>query len=105
EHGTRAYERYDWNSLLADEPGNRSLMPDLMDGSSYFPARAEMEENLRLFAERTGLRVRYACRWTGPRREDDADGRPTFVVETSDGDFVAETLIIAVGGAEPHVPR
>ena len=46
EHDSRAYERYDWNSLLADEPAHRSLMPGLMDGSSYFPSRPEMERNL-----------------------------------------------------------
>ena len=27
------YERYDWNSLLADEPEHRSIMPDFMDGT------------------------------------------------------------------------
>ena len=34
ERGTAAYERYDWNSLLADEPEHRAIMPELMDGSS-----------------------------------------------------------------------
>ena len=58
ERGTRAYERFDWNSLLADEPENRALQPSLMDGSSYFPARTEMEANLVAFARRTDIRVR-----------------------------------------------
>jgi len=39
EHDSRAYERYDWNSLLADEPENQAIMPGLMDGYSYFPSR------------------------------------------------------------------
>src|SRR5262249_20263714 len=46
ERTSRAYERYDWNSLLADQPEMRSIMPDFMDGSSYFPSRPEMERNL-----------------------------------------------------------
>ena len=42
-HDSREYEWYDWNSLLAVEPENRALMPDLMDGTSEFPSRPEME--------------------------------------------------------------
>src|SRR6476620_4934156 len=30
---SRAYERYDWNSLLAMEPEHRAMMVDLMDGT------------------------------------------------------------------------
>jgi len=68
EHGTRPYERYDWNSLLADESGNRALMTGIMDGTSYFPSRSEMERNLATFAERAGVAVRYGCEWLSTRR-------------------------------------
>src|SRR5207237_1718235 len=44
EHHERAYERYDWNSLLADDNENRAVMPALMDGTSYFPSRPEMQK-------------------------------------------------------------
>ena len=98
-----AYERYDWNSLLADEPEHRALMPSLMDGTSYFPSRPEMERNLASFAERTGLTVRYGCRWTATRREESAAGT-TFVLETTDGEYRAGIVVLAVGIAEPHVP-
>ena len=54
EQGTREYEWYDWNSLLAFEPENRAVMPALMDGSSEFPSRPEMETGIRTFAERDG---------------------------------------------------
>lgn len=101
--GSRAYERYDWNSLLADEPEARALQPDLMDGSSYFPSRPEMEANLALFADRAGIAVRYRCRWTGTRRVDDADGGG-FVVDTTDGEYRAGSLVIAVGVAQPFTP-
>ena len=101
--GSRAYERYDWNSLLADEPEARALQPGLMDGTSYFPSRPEMEQNLALFAERAGVAIRYDCRWTATRRIDDADGGG-FAVETTDGEYRARVLVVAVGVAEPYSP-
>ncbi len=66
EPGTRACERYDWNSLLGDEPAHAALMPPLMDGTSHFPSRAEMERNLQAFAERTERRIRGAVVGRGP---------------------------------------
>ena len=101
--GSRAYERYDWNSLLADEPEARALQPGLMDGTSYFPSRPEMEQNLGLFAERAGIAIRYGCRWTATRRIDDTEGGG-FVVETTDGEYRAPVLVVAVGVAEPYSP-
>jgi len=99
-----AYERYDWNSLLADDTEHRAIMPDFMDGTSYFPSRPEMQANLEAFADRTGIRARYGCRWTGTRRESAADG-DTFVVETTDGEYRSGVLVVAVGIAEPYVPQ
>jgi thioredoxin reductase len=99
----RAYERYDWNSLLADGPGERAIMPELMDGTSYFPSRPEMERNLATFVERTSLAIRYDCRWTATRREDGPDGT-RFVLTTTDGEYRAAILVFAVGVAEPYAP-
>jgi thioredoxin reductase len=101
--GTRAYERYDWNSLLAEESDARALQPGLMDGTSYFPSRPEMEQNLGLFAERAGVAIRYGCEWTGTRRIDDADGGG-FALETTDGEYRARVLVVAVGVAQPYTP-
>lgn len=101
--GTRAYERYDWNSLLGDTPETRAIQAGLMDGTSYFPSRPEMEANLVAFAEAAGIRVRYGCRWTGTSL-DETGGRRAFVVETTDGTYRADVLIIAVGVAEPFTP-
>ena len=102
-HGSRYYERYDWNSLLAEEAGLRSLQVPLMDGSSYFPSRPEMEANLRLFADKAALQIRHGCRWTGTRREDGPGGQ-TFVLETTDGEYRTQVAIFAVGVAEPFTP-
>ena len=101
--GSRAYERYDWNSLLADEDEARALQPSIMDGTSYFPSRPEMEENLARFAERARIAVRYGCRWTGTRRLDDGGGGG-FAVETTDGEYRAQALVVAVGVAQPFSP-
>ena len=63
------YYWYDWNSLLAEEPHNRALMPDLMDGTSSFPSRPEMERNLATFVERTGLPIRFDTPWESTSRD------------------------------------
>jgi thioredoxin reductase len=103
ERGTRAYERYDWNSLLTDEPTASALQPQFMDGTSYFPSRPEMEANLVAFAARANVEVRYGCRWTATRLEEHPDGR-RFVLETTAGEYRCSTLVLAVGVAEPYIP-
>ncbi len=99
ERGSRPYEWYDWNSLIADDPAHRSCVPEFMDGTSYFPARAEMAAGLAAFAERAAVRVRYGCRWTATRREDDG-----FVLTTSDGTYHCRYAVFAVGMAEAWKP-
>jgi thioredoxin reductase len=99
----REYQRFDWNSLIADEPELQSLQAEFMDGSSYFPSRPEMEANLVAFAERAGIAVRYDCRWEGTSREDGPDGT-TFVLRTTDGEYRTQVLVLAVGVAEPWSP-
>ena len=101
--GTPAYERYDWNSLLSSDPGCWALQPGLMDGTSYFPSRPEMEANLAAFADRAHVEVRYGCRWTATRRVSTPDG-DRFEVETTDGVYRCQVLVVAVGVAEPFTP-
>ena len=75
----------------------------LMDGASYFPSRPEMEENLALFAERTGIAIRHGCRWTGTRTRRrgrlrrSSSRRPT-------ANTALRLPIFAVGVAEPARP-
>ncbi len=96
---SREFERYDLNSLVAFEPEGRAVMPSLMDGTSEFPSRAEMEANLIEFSDRTGLRVRHGTAWLGTSREGDR-----YVLHTSDGDYRTRVPIFTVGIAEPRLP-
>jgi thioredoxin reductase len=100
ERGTRWYERFDWNSLVSDDPNLAALVPGFMDGTSYFPSRAEMQRGLEAFAERGGIRIRHGCRWEATRREDEG----TYVVSTTDGEYRTATLVVAVGMTEPWKP-
>src|SRR4051812_34207078 len=93
------YYWYDWNSLLAEEPHNRALMPDLMDGTSSFPSRPEMELNLATFVERTGLQIRFDTPWESTSRDGER-----FVLHTPDGDYRCQVAIFAVGVANPFKP-
>jgi thioredoxin reductase len=99
EPGTRDYERFDWNSLSGDEPAHRGLMAGVMDGTSYFPSRPEMQRGLELFAERTGLKFRYGCRWESTSKED-----RDYILTTTDGDYRAPLVVFAVGVSEPWSP-
>ena len=99
ERTSRAYERFDWNSLLADEESSRAVMPALMDGSSYFPSRPEMQRGLETFVERCGVNVRFGCHWDATRKE-----QSDIVLSTSDGEYRAPVVIFAVGVAQPYRP-
>jgi thioredoxin reductase len=95
---SRAYEWYDHNRLVC-EGAARALAPEFMDRSFDVPSRAEMEAALVAFAERAGVRVRYGCRWTGTRRQQDG-----FVLETNDGDYRCRFAVFAIGVTQPWIP-
>jgi thioredoxin reductase len=103
ERTSRAFERWDWNSLLALEPQLRGIAADYMDGTSDFPSRPEMEQNITAFAERAGVAVRFGCRWESTRREETPEG-DRFVLTTADGEYRCRYAIFAVGVAEPYSP-
>ena len=96
ERGTREYEWYDHNSLLADDPAHQALVPKFMDRTFDVPAREEMEAALVAFVERTGMRVRFGCTWESTRREEDG-----FVLETSDGEYRCRVAVFALGMTDP----
>jgi thioredoxin reductase len=96
ERGTRDYELYDHNSLIADEHEAQACCAGLMDRSYDVPSRAEMEAGLLKYVERTALSVRYGVHWTGTRREEDG-----LVLETSDGEYRCRAAVFALGVTTP----
>jgi thioredoxin reductase len=100
ECGCPQYFRYDWNSMVADNPAHQALVTGFMEGNNYFPSRAEMQSALTAFSERAGVAARYDCRWEATRQEDDG----SFVLITSDGEYRAPILVFAVGMIEPWRP-
>jgi thioredoxin reductase len=92
ERTTREYEWYDHNSLLAEDPELRALVPALMDRAYDLPSRSEMEAGLTAFAERAGLEARYGCTWESTRYEGEQ-----IVLETSDGEYRGRAVVFALG--------
>ncbi|GLI94550.1 NAD(P)-binding domain-containing protein [Methylocystis echinoides] len=84
--------RWDWNSLLCDDPELRftRLTPE------YFPSADVMVAYLQQFAEKFQLNVRYG--WKVETIERDGDG---FVVNSAAGTIRAAKLIVATG----RIPR
>ena len=87
--------RFDWNSLLSDDPAllfkNYSL--------EFFPHADVMVRYLEDFAARFELRIRYGARAKRVSR----DGR--FEVETETGErFSADRLVVATGLSRAYVP-
>jgi thioredoxin reductase len=95
----REYEWYDHNSLLAEEPELKALVPALMDRAYDLPSRAEMEAALAAFAERARIDIRYGCTWESTRH----DGDRTVLV-TSHGEYRGRAVVFALGVTEPWRP-
>jgi thioredoxin reductase len=100
ERGTREYELYDWNSLLADEPEHRALVAEFMNADLDVPTREDMEQALVAFAARTELAVRYGCRWEATRQEG-----ANLVLVSSDGEYRCRAAVFATGVTEPWKPK
>lgn len=98
EPGTREYELYDHNSLVADEPEGQACVPALMDRTYDVPSRSEMQAGLEMFAQRARLDVRYGCRWESTRRDGDE-----LVLETTDGEYRARAVVFALGVTTPWI--
>ncbi len=89
--------RWDWNSLLADDPE-----PVLFKQFSkkYFPAAEDLLKYLTAYAEKHELKIRYRSKVALVRRPTD------FVVETESGDvFNAKAVIVATGVPKSWLPN
>ena len=96
ERASREYEWYDHNSLLADEPELKALVPPLMDRAYDLPSRPEMEAGLAAFAEGAALDIRYGCAWEATRHDGER-----FVLETTDGEYRCRAVFFALGVTDP----
>src|SRR5919202_969143 len=67
-----------------------------MDRTFDVPSRQEMEAALVAFTERTGLRVRYDCRWQSTERDESG-----FVLATTDGEYRCRAVVFAIGVTDP----
>ncbi len=97
ERGAREYEWFDHNSLLADDPELRGLVPAEMNRDFAVPSRPEMERGLAAFAERADVHVRYGCRWETTRRDEDG----SLVLGTSEGEYRCRAAVFALGVTDP----
>jgi len=97
---SREFEAHDQNSLIADEPELRALVPTVLEEGRRRPAREEMETSLRTFAERAEIAVRYGSPWRSTRTDD---GR--LVLATDDGEYRCRAAVLAIGMTEPWVPE
>ncbi|MFI7464605.1 NAD(P)-binding domain-containing protein [Nonomuraea sp. NPDC049646] len=87
--------RWDWNSLLNDEPD--LMFPNY--SREYFPHADDLVRYLADFQRVHGLRVRYST--AVQRVEKDGAG---FVVHAGDRVLRADCLIVATGWGGPHIP-
>jgi thioredoxin reductase len=95
--GTRAYEWYDHNSLVGEDPAHQAAVVPFMDRSYMVPSRPEMEQGLAAFASKAGVRVRYGCAWESTRRDEDG----SLVLTTSDGEYRCRAAVFALGVTDP----
>ena len=102
DRGTRDYERYDWNSLLGGEP-ICTRDPAGADGRDVvFPvATGDGAQPRRLRRARPGGRGTDAA---GPRPAIEGADGDGFELETTDGVYRCQALVVAVGVAEPYTP-
>ncbi|HEX4814191.1 MAG TPA: NAD(P)-binding domain-containing protein [Nonomuraea sp.] len=87
--------RWDWNSLLNDDPG--LLFPRY--SHDYFPHADDLVRYLEDFHRVHALNVRFS---TPVERVERSGGR--FVAHAGGAVYRADCLIVATGWAGPHVP-
>ncbi len=88
--------RYDWNSLLSDDPA----LAFKHYSQRYFPAADDLVRYLSDFARRFDLDVQYNTSVASVRKEDDL-----FIVTDADGGrYGCQRLVVATGFARSYVP-
>ncbi|MEM6798402.1 MAG: NAD(P)-binding domain-containing protein [Planctomycetota bacterium] len=92
--------RYDWNSLISDDPE----LAFTRYTSEYFADTKLYAKYLRDYAERLGLKIQFQTR-VSEVRPADGQGGANYVVADSGGDqYACRALIVATGLTRPFVP-
>jgi isopentenyl diphosphate isomerase/L-lactate dehydrogenase-like FMN-dependent dehydrogenase/thioredoxin reductase len=93
--------RWDWNSLLGDDPDLRFTRYT----DKYFPQADDYLRYLSDYARRHELRISYDTQVVRVDREPAPDGRGPFVVTDQSGrTYHAKRLIAATGFTQPYIP-
>jgi thioredoxin reductase len=88
--------RFDWNSLISDDP--ELLFRNY--SKTYFPSADDLVRYLVDYAEKTGVRIRYNTRIANIAKDEDG-----FVLtDESGGSFRCRRLIVATGFTKLYVP-
>jgi len=87
--------RWDWNSLLSDDPALRFSEHD----GSFFPAADSLVRHLREFCSRAGINPLFNCNVS-----DIAKVRDQFQLTTQQGMLRCDFLVMATGTSLPYIP-
>lgn len=94
-----------WDSLVANGPAWHDRFPGLAFedlNPDSFPSKERMADYLEEYARRINAPIRTGVEVTRVRK---AQGRPGFVVSTTDGTIEAERVVVATGPFQvPFVP-
>lgn len=92
--------RWDWNSLLNDDPELR--FPKFSE--EYLPAADDLVRYLAEFQRVHGLNVRYGTEVRLVERDGDGEDAG-FLVHTAEETIRAQCVIAAIGWGEPFIPN
>ncbi|MCA9238934.1 MAG: NAD(P)-binding domain-containing protein, partial [Planctomycetales bacterium] len=94
----RSKLRYDWNSLLCDDPD----FAFTNYSSDYFPSAKDLARYCRDYAAKMGLRIRYKTRITDIVRCH--DGYNFELADDHGGRYGCRVLVMATGMWNPYTP-
>src|SRR5438046_6234198 len=96
--------RWDWNSLLCDDPKLRFTRYTGL----YYPQADDYRRYLADFAATHRLKIRYGTRIVEVAREAEGNGgsRGDFIVTADSGQrYRAKRVIVATGFTKPYIPQ
>lgn len=99
--------RYDWNSLLSDDPE----LAFIKYTGEYFPSARLYAKYLRDYAERLGLKIQFNTPVVqvrpaeeSPTKKSEPAAAHYIVTDSSGNDYACRALVVATGLARPYEP-